>query len=1086
MDIKTNQTARQRGAAMVLVIIAIAMAVIIALSFLHSQKPTAAVAANIDRHAEARAIAESGLEMAIEYVRNDADWRSANADGVWITDVTLNGGTFTVYGTDEDGDLNDDSSDTLVLAVVGTFKGVTHRVSARVTPDIFSPVQLNVAFVVRNDSNLTFEETAKQSLFEDWGYTVMLLDDGATQSEFDAAIIVSEVAFISSEASYGSVGKKLRTHAIGVVYELSMMSYYFDIAYNGAIESGTTIRVIDADHYITSPFGLGEIQVAQKKIWLHENKSRVADGAQRLGEPLNNHNYSIIAVEVGADLLDGSTATARRVKLPWSDDTSNLNGNGRLLTRRALEWAANNEAGSAAQLIVLYEFEEPPAITPTLLGHWKLDDDSSGSGGMVLIRDELEMGEGAIIDAYDSTDGVYGGTNSQLDTRFITNAIANDDVTLNDSTIYGDVIIGAGGNPSSVIQLDNESQITGTTQAAGSNAIIPDPNVPKGFGSPTGIKTYRGKKRTWTWSEDKYFSGLIIERGAEVYVSGNVSVRVKRRLTMDNGHIILNPGASLTLWVGQNVYLSNGSTINNDTSRPKSLTLIQYADAWNMGLNDSIVCGVVHCSDDLNINHNSAIYGSVSAEGGLALESGGALHMDLSIEPMGGSGSAVASDESTAGNDGSVNDATPGVAGQHGTAFAFDGDDDYVQIAHSNAYLLDEGSVSFWFYPQSLSGHQGLFSKDADDYGTGGHLHVYAEGSSLKCRVQNNASGLYGALFSGTLTSASGLSSNTWHHAAVTWGDGQIRMYLDGAVVDVINYEGGIATTSGGIGNYEPIVLGANTWSSGDLSATPLQNYFEGRIDDVRIYDLPLDTSQIGDAAAGSTPGGRADPDYRVLDTSGFGDPLDLVVNDTSLVTWETGGGLTLNGDAQAVSIGPAAKLYDEISGTGEFSVEVRFNRASPGSTSSPSRIASFGQSTSSRNFLIGQDGSAYEARVRTTTVGSNGQASPDFSSGSVLTTGDEVHLVLSFKDGQVTSYLNGQLDKTQDFGGDLSTWSDNMPLVLGNEYGGGYEWQGTLLYFAIFDRALNTSQADNLYQGMSPGEATAGGDFTATWIETD
>ena len=48
-------------------------------------------------------------------------------------------------------------------------------------------------------------------------YTVSILDDGAGQGTFDTSAAESEVAFISSDASYGTVGSKLRTHPRHVV-----------------------------------------------------------------------------------------------------------------------------------------------------------------------------------------------------------------------------------------------------------------------------------------------------------------------------------------------------------------------------------------------------------------------------------------------------------------------------------------------------------------------------------------------------------------------------------------------------------------------------------------------------------------------------------------------------------------------------------------------------------------------------------------------------------------------------------------------------------------------------------------------------
>ena len=78
-----NQTIsykRQRGVAMVLVLIALAMATVIGLSFLNTQSTTTGIAQNASKQTRARGIAESALEMTIDYLRTNNDWRNEKAE----------------------------------------------------------------------------------------------------------------------------------------------------------------------------------------------------------------------------------------------------------------------------------------------------------------------------------------------------------------------------------------------------------------------------------------------------------------------------------------------------------------------------------------------------------------------------------------------------------------------------------------------------------------------------------------------------------------------------------------------------------------------------------------------------------------------------------------------------------------------------------------------------------------------------------------------------------------------------------------------------------------------------------------------
>ena len=137
--------ARRRGIALLLVLITVAIAATLAYSFLAAQNTTIGIARNIQNHSTARYVAESGLELAIAYIRANDDWRTEQSHGTWVTDEALGDGTFTIVGedgqdtdgdgtVDGDGDLSDDSADLLTLTVTGEVNGATHMARAVVTP----------------------------------------------------------------------------------------------------------------------------------------------------------------------------------------------------------------------------------------------------------------------------------------------------------------------------------------------------------------------------------------------------------------------------------------------------------------------------------------------------------------------------------------------------------------------------------------------------------------------------------------------------------------------------------------------------------------------------------------------------------------------------------------------------------------------------------------------------------------------------------------------------------------------------------------------------------------------------------------
>ena len=184
-----------------------------------------------------------------------------------------------------------------------------------------------------------------------------------------------------------------------------------------------------------------------------------------------------------------------------------------------------------------------------------------------------------------------------------------------------------------------------------------------------------------------------------------------------------------------------------------------------------------------------------------------------------------------------------------GNGVYFDGLDDFVEIPHSADYLLDEGTVTLWANVDALGTQQGLISKDSEGFDTGGHLRITVmPGGDVEVRLQSTTGDNF--------VNSAPISATTWFHVAFSWGPDGMALSIDGGVPVTDPYTGGLATTSGGAGNFEPIALGAATTQSGDLVVTPTNWHLNGYLDDVRIYDGALSQSEIVALASCAPPVG--------------------------------------------------------------------------------------------------------------------------------------------------------------------------------------------------------------------------------------
>ena len=212
---------------------------------------------------------------------------------------------------------------------------------------------IKVLLVVADAGNTSTQDMARKSLFESWGFTVNLISDGASQSDFDNASASSSVAYISEEVVSGTLNTKLKQATIGVVNEERYLVDDFGIASSPGMSSDRDLQILDVTHYITSVFNPGYIQLfsyEQSTPKINNNPDNQAPELQILGD-FGSAEPSFVVLEAGAALYGGGKAAGRRVELPFGHndfDFNSLTDDGRILVRRALEWAAEGNAIAAS------------------------------------------------------------------------------------------------------------------------------------------------------------------------------------------------------------------------------------------------------------------------------------------------------------------------------------------------------------------------------------------------------------------------------------------------------------------------------------------------------------------------------------------------------------------------------------------------------------------------------------------------------------------------------------------------------------------------------------------------------------------
>ena len=194
-------------------------------------------------------------------------------------------------------------------------------------------------------------------------------------------------------------------------------------------------------------------------------------------------------------------------------------------------------------------------------------------------------------------------------------------------------------------------------------------------------------------------------------------------------------------------------------------------------------------------------------------------------------------------------------------------------------------------------------------------------------------------------------------------------------------------------------------------------------------------------------------------DTSGVEPSIDLTFSGN--VQWVGGWGVNIasGGKLQGTS-GASAKLYSQITSTGEFSVEAWVAPANV--TQTNAYIVGYSGGKSNRNFTLGQSMYNYDFLLQNSHTSANGMPSVSTPNANQVAQATLQHVVLTYDpvNGRQI-YVNGALVASGDTqkGGDFSAWDNTFALVLGNEVSNTNPFSGVLRLVAVYNRALTPAQ---------------------------
>lgn len=186
---------------------------------------------------------------------------------------------------------------------------------------------------------------------------------------------------------------------------------------------------------------------------------------------------------------------------------------------------------------------------------------------------------------------------------------------------------------------------------------------------------------------------------------------------------------------------------------------------------------------------------------------------------------ATVVDASGKGNHGVTRGTMRVAKGKFGQAASFDGIDDWITVNDSATLDLTTGmTLEAWVYPtETMSGWRTIVNKEQPNgFGAAYYLAANSDLNQPEAAIYTTQ---WNKLYGGPVVGA-----NRWTHLAGTYDGSTLRLYVNGAQVSSQPLTGGIDVTTGALR------IGGNAYWG---------EFFKGYIDEVRIYNRPLNVSEI-------------------------------------------------------------------------------------------------------------------------------------------------------------------------------------------------------------------------------------------------
>lgn len=250
----------------------------------------------------------------------------------------------------------------------------------------------------------------------------------------------------------------------------------------------------------------------------------------------------------------------------------------------------------------------------------------------------VHLNSNALIDSYDSRDGLYGGSNVKSQGDVGTNAIHYGCITLDSNAeIYGDALSGPESDPEDVINTKSNSHIYGEKLAL--SGLKEMPSIPPPEGLPNRGDYFLGSSGQETINESGEYLSFKLDSNAKVTITADVTLYITGEFSMKSNTILeIADGVSAAIYLGGSFVQDSNTQFDNISKNPSKLTLFG-TDSFNGQMewnSDNGFWGAIYVPRaNVICPSNTDFYGSMVANY-IEINSNGKIHYDEALGPQGG------------------------------------------------------------------------------------------------------------------------------------------------------------------------------------------------------------------------------------------------------------------------------------------------------------------------------------------------------------------------------------------------------------------------------------------------------------------